>query len=289
MPQAPGHPHPHPAVAYPLPCVGCGYELIGLAEAGVCPECGVAIGRSISGDHLLASAAEHRRLLLRGARAAHAGAIVGWGALAISAAAYALSASLPVAGWFALLPMCAAMALTGWGWADLTREDPEGLGRAEAGGGGPALALRLWALVAIGAALCVATTGTAMLLVGRHFMDALLALSATTGGAFAAAAMALSQPMSAQLGRCARRLLEGELAHRARGLTPAGYFALGLLGLALVLTLAPLGGWWWLLRPISWTAAAVALLAWGVIYHTLIRALSAALQTVAPPRPRAPA
>ena len=274
--------HTNPALKYPLPCVGCGYDLVGLPEDGLCPECGVAIGRSISGDHLLASASEHRRLLARGARCAHVGAIVGWAALAAAAVAYALSASIPLASWFALLPLCAAMALTGWGWADLTREDPDGVGLNEPADAGPMIALRLWAYLSIGVAICAATVGTTMLLLGQHVMQALMALSITTGAIFTGAALSLSQAMASQVGRCARRLLEGELAYRAGGLAPAGYAALALGGLALLLTLAPLGGWWWLLRPLAWTACAIALLAWGVIYHAVLRALATALSAIAP-------
>src|SRR5687767_5429673 len=39
-------------IASDIPCRRCGYNLRGLSEAGLCPECGTAVGLSIKGDLL---------------------------------------------------------------------------------------------------------------------------------------------------------------------------------------------------------------------------------------------
>ncbi len=51
-----------------LPCVTCGYELRGLQKGGMCPECGTAIQRSLSGDLLSAADPAWLRTIARGQR-----------------------------------------------------------------------------------------------------------------------------------------------------------------------------------------------------------------------------
>lgn len=48
-------------------CVGCGYDLAGLAPSGQCPECGTPIARSLRGDLLAYAPAEYLARLHRGA------------------------------------------------------------------------------------------------------------------------------------------------------------------------------------------------------------------------------
>ena len=271
-----------PSVAYRLPCVGCNYDLFSLPEDGVCPECGLPIGRSLSGDHLFTSSADYRRLLARGARRAHVGAILGWVALAVGALSAMLHGPGLRLGWLALPALCAAVVPTALGWLALTRDDPEGVAKHNTAVAGERLFVRLWAMIALAGCIGLAAVWL-VTLVSRPRADA-EAVTATAAAAFVliGTAMAVSRDLARLLASMSRRLLEGELADRARGLMPAGYVALGLMSVALALTVAPLGGWWWLIRPISWAAAGLALLSWAVIYHTVIRAMAKALQAIAP-------
>lgn len=49
-----------------LGCIECGYALAGLDQAGVCPECGAPIERSLRGNRLLFAPADYIRTLHRG-------------------------------------------------------------------------------------------------------------------------------------------------------------------------------------------------------------------------------
>ncbi|MBS0190719.1 MAG: hypothetical protein U0573_02355 [Phycisphaerales bacterium] len=53
-------------VSNPLPCIQCGYDLVGLAISGKCPECGTPVDRSMRGDLLKYSSPQYRGSLLRG-------------------------------------------------------------------------------------------------------------------------------------------------------------------------------------------------------------------------------
>lgn len=52
---------------YHRPCVGCGYDLIGLARSGVCPECGRRIADSLGGPRQLDGPPAALRRVRRGA------------------------------------------------------------------------------------------------------------------------------------------------------------------------------------------------------------------------------
>lgn len=47
-------------------CVGCGYELAGLPEDGVCPECGIEVERSLKGELMLKASPGYLAMLHRG-------------------------------------------------------------------------------------------------------------------------------------------------------------------------------------------------------------------------------
>lgn len=42
----------HGNIAEELPCISCGYNLFSMSTENICPECGVAVGRSVMGDYL---------------------------------------------------------------------------------------------------------------------------------------------------------------------------------------------------------------------------------------------
>lgn len=277
-----------PTVPDRLPCVGCDYDLVGLPEDGACPECGVAIGRSISGDHLFASGKAHRERLARGAQLALLGAWSGW-LSATFMAIYALVAQAvgPYASLLVSGPMAIAMTVTlvasGQGWLRLTVADPDRIGDGSESWI-QRLLLRLYAGV-------LGTLGP-VLVIGWCAFDAIARTLGSVQGPPASVllsavlflpTLALSGAIATEVMRLARRLLEGDLAERSRGLAPCGWVACGLVILAVQFVWFSPGGWWWLLEPVAWTVTGVALLAWGVQYHTLVRALRIALAAVAAP------
>ena len=293
---------PPPTVTYPLPCVGCGYDLVGLAEDGPCPECGVAIGRSISGDHLFASSREHRRKLATGARLAVLGAWAGWVSLALLAVDVLVGATLPASGvrpWpliVAQVPLWVGLSatgiLTGLGWYNLLRDDPDRIGDATRGWTLRKLLLG-WAvyIVIVGALFqpIFFFTELAEWLRGlRTWPDGHAVAGVTV--LFGWPVLALAGTMANEIAILARRLLEGDLADRTKGLAIAGWIAFGLLVVPIAWSLAtwpiwifrgPPGWHWWLLDPVCHVLAGTASLAWAIQYHTLVRALRAALVPVA--------
>jgi hypothetical protein len=69
-PGAPDRPFVGPAdtpLAFPIRCIACGYDLMGLLLGGVCPECGTPVARSANGDLLAYTPATVIRRLERGA------------------------------------------------------------------------------------------------------------------------------------------------------------------------------------------------------------------------------
>lgn len=273
-----------PTIADRLPCIGCGYDLVGLPEDGACPECGVAIGRSVSGDHLLASSKEHRRKLASGARLAVWGAWAGWVSLALLGV-YAMVAHAggTVDGAMAV-PVALAMAITflasGVGWLELTTADPDRIGDGD-GRWVRRFVLRLYAMFLGYAAPFLVLVWLVMvsmlsqgLGLGSTFLLAPVALACLP-------MLVLSGAIASEVATLARRLLEGDLADAARPLVATGWAALGLVVVAAQFSWIPLAGLWWLLEPIAWTLVGIAALAWAIQYHTLVRALRAALVPVA--------
>lgn len=278
---------PPPTVSYPLPCVGCGYDLVGLAEDGPCPECGVPIGRSISGDHLVASSKEHREKLASGAGFALTGVWAGWVSLALLAVYALVTRSLyPYAAMIVSGPMALTMALallaSGQGWLRLTAADPDRIGDGTGrwvqrfvlrlyawgiGNFGPVMVLLWFGLDAFSTMQGRPPPGPSvpLLLTALAFLPTL----------------ALSGPIAAEVSKLGRRLLEGDLADRSRGLAATGWAAFALVLVAAQFGWFALGGWWWMLEPIAWSLAGIAVLAWAIQYHTLVRFLRAALIPVA--------
>jgi len=115
-----------PTISTHPPCVKCGYDLKGLPEDGVCPECGEAVRNSLSIELLGHLPAEQLRALRRGA------GYVQWGVVVFGVSvplAFMRPAVLPTgAGWVgAILPVVAHVAsvvLTAIGWWILT--EPRG-------------------------------------------------------------------------------------------------------------------------------------------------------------------
>jgi hypothetical protein len=120
-----------------VPCVGCGYNLHGLDAAGVCPECGMDIHRSLRGDMLVYSAPDYLESLSRGARLIYILLIIrvcmivlgiGIGILMSITLASATTPTLPVGILIlnGILAFCeigiAGVMIVGWWW--LSAPDP---------------------------------------------------------------------------------------------------------------------------------------------------------------------
>lgn len=286
MPPGDSTPTPTPTVPDRLPCVGCGYDLIGLPEDGACPECGVAIGRSISGDHLFASSKEHRQKLASGAGEALVGVWAGWVTLVVTAGYLVVPTGrgggvlifeLGLMG----LAIAVALCASGHGWLRLTMADPQRIGDVTSRWV-HRFVLRMYAWV-LGYA-------SPFLLIVWFVLDASDAATGRGGGwpillvlsgMLLLPALALSGAIAGEVSRLARRLLEGDLADRARGLAATGWVGLGLVVVAAQFGWLAPGGMWWLLEPIAWGLAGIAVLSWAVQYHTLVRSLRIALAAVA--------
>jgi hypothetical protein len=120
----------HGAVAWDVPCQGCGYNLRGLPAAGQCPECGAPAAASLRGNLLQFSRPEWIRQLSRGARLSMWGAgltlltaVVGIPVLIFTRRARGLFQLVMIVG-----------RVVGWtgGWL-LTEPDPSGKGEDEYG------------------------------------------------------------------------------------------------------------------------------------------------------------
>lgn len=293
-PPSPGH----TTVPYPLACIGCGYDLQDLPQDGLCPECGVPIGRSISGDHLAASPPDHRRRLVRGAGLALAGAILGWIFLPMLAVGLLLKPTGPLAITPASLTLAAALLLTALGWMGLIRPDPEKIDHESPSARRRTLLLQAgacgWIALATVLAFNVLQAILPSLGTSSWLSSSQVQLTVTAGGFIALASMMLlSWPIAGHFSRLAHRLLEPDLAERTATLKHAGLAGVLLLLLSFIAALpgpaiprlraTTLGTY---LEPMVLALALVAMLAWAVLYHTLLAALSRALKAVSPPPSR---
>jgi len=106
-----------PPVVPTRPCIGCGYNLHGLPDAGLCPECSTPIVFSLRRDLLRFAPSAHLRTLRRGAAI-----LTAWLALAVLVA---ITAALVVTDDFGMLfdlpeyqlAGAAAIALMALGWS----------------------------------------------------------------------------------------------------------------------------------------------------------------------------
>lgn len=153
-------PTPSRRIDADLACVSCGYSLLGLTEDASCPECGVAIARTLAGDWLRNSPQRHRQRIARGA------ALVTWGmamAFMLPVGILIIGLTLPIvvavgggeledglvkAGFvLAGLSVVAGLVCLVWGWVWLTASDPS---RLEPGPIERSARRARWSLVAVG-------------------------------------------------------------------------------------------------------------------------------------------
>jgi len=134
---APRDPHTPGRVETPIRCITCGYNLLGLDEAAVCPECATPVQDSTEGTLLGHSAPEYIHTLHHGALyvllAVVIGVFLALGSVLVIAAITASGASAP---WMVsaaeVLQQLGAIALNLlglYGWWKLTTPDPSYTGR----------------------------------------------------------------------------------------------------------------------------------------------------------------
>ena len=116
-----------------IPCLRCGYNLRGLSEDGVCPECGAPVARSLVGDLLVYSSPDYKASLHRGV-ALILMAIIAEILLVVASVGVAVTAGMGVAGSMGALPallqvasLAASIALVA-GWWMFSAPDPAMLG-----------------------------------------------------------------------------------------------------------------------------------------------------------------
>jgi hypothetical protein len=117
----PGSP-PAPTISTHIACISCGYDLVGLSETTVCPECAQPVVRSLNQGLLGSLPTEHLQRFARG------GALVEWGLVifgvsiplmlfqiepARSTAAVVLRSAITMFGFLGVV-------LSAWGWWCLT-------------------------------------------------------------------------------------------------------------------------------------------------------------------------
>ena len=120
-----------------VPCRKCGYNLRGLFMTGRCPECGLAVGRSLTDDLLRFADPTWVTTLGRGAGRILWGillmVVVGIASMAAMIATAAAPAPAPLVLAASMAASLLAYALTWWGMWMLTAPDPSGLGEEQYG------------------------------------------------------------------------------------------------------------------------------------------------------------
>lgn len=176
-------PPPGP-VQFQLPCVRCGYELMGLPSSGACPECGAPVIQSLMGDLLRFSSPAYVAMLKLGALIVVLATI---GEVLASIAGIGLAIAMPAQGQMLtqLLSVGASLALLA-GWWLLATPDPAQEGRDQAVNS--RIVLRVALIVQL-----VCTVGTFVLAMAPGSLGA--TLSPTTGSPGSQLAAVFSNPV----------------------------------------------------------------------------------------------
>ncbi len=116
-------------------CKQCGYALQGLDPAGVCPECGFTLERSLTDDLLRNSSSEYLALLHRGVFLVLAGIIAQF-LMIIGGFAGAIFLGVNGVNMASLELALTLMSLVGtvmiaWGWFEFSTPDPAFTGRSD--------------------------------------------------------------------------------------------------------------------------------------------------------------
>lgn len=203
-----------------MPCISCGYDLIGLDETGLCPECGSRVADSVMGEGLAFVSPDHLEKIRRGLHLTRLGVglILGvWGGAMVLGIVWGLVGLASLSGWgveaLVILAMMATLGVFAAGCWLATTPDPR---LADYARSRSALAAR-WTAVAM-----AALPGCFM--VAALILPAAVTLAMPTLGLFALAHYGASAAYLRVLARCAGN---ARAAAHARGALIAVLVVLG--------------------------------------------------------------